>query len=49
MYLIARGPDGRLRSERFDDAAAYRARLASLEHFGTSGVSIEGIASLLDP
>ena len=46
--LIARGPDGRLRSERFKDAAAYKARLASLEYFGNSAVSIDEIAGLLD-
>ena len=46
--LIARGPDGRLRSERFADAAAYRARLAALERSGGAGVSIDEIADWLD-
>ena len=50
--LIVRGPDGRLRSERFADPAAYRARLASLtiaEHSENSSISIEEIAGFLDP
>jgi hypothetical protein len=52
--VIVRGPDGRLRSERFSDVAAYRARLASLntantaEHSENNGISIEEIAGLLD-
>ena len=46
--LIARGPDGRLRSERFADAAAYRARLAALERSEGLGVSIDEIVGLLD-
>ena len=46
--LIVRGPDGRPRSERFNDAAAYRARLVSLRHSNDGSVSIEEIAGLLD-
>jgi len=52
--LIVRGPDGRPRSERFNDVAAYRARLAALstgntlEHFESSSISIEEIVGLLD-
>jgi hypothetical protein len=52
--LIARGPDGRPRSERFNDVAAYRARLLAL-NIGSTGersehgsISIEEIAGLLD-
>src|SRR5262245_18597276 len=46
--LIVRGPDGRLRSERFGDAAAYRARLVSLELRESASLSIEDLAGLLD-
>ena len=46
--LIVRGPDGRPRSERFNDAAAYRARLVSLRRSDDGSVSIEEIAGLLD-
>jgi hypothetical protein len=55
--VIVRGPDGRLRSERFNDVAAYRARLVSLntgntgntgEHSESGSVSIEEIVGLLD-
>jgi hypothetical protein len=52
--LIVRGPDGRPRSERFNDAAAYRARLLAL-NIGITGersehgsISIDEIAGLLD-
>jgi hypothetical protein len=52
--LIVRGADGRPRSERFTDVAAYRARLLTL-HTGNAGersehssLSIEEIAGLLD-
>ena len=51
-----RGPDGRPRFERFNDVAAYRARLASFttentgnpEHSDIGSLSIEEIAGLLD-
>jgi len=54
--VIVRGPDGRPRFERFNDVAAYRARLTSLnaassgtgEHSENGSVSIEEIAGLLD-
>jgi len=55
--LIVRGPDGRPRSERFNDMAAYRARLMTLhtgktgktgEHSEHGSISIEEIAGLLD-
>jgi hypothetical protein len=55
--LIVRGPDGRPRSERFNDIAAYRARLLALntgktgkagEHSEHGSISIEEIAGLLD-
>jgi len=46
--LIARGPDGRLRAERFTDVHAYRARLAALERSSSRGLSIDDIATLLD-
>jgi hypothetical protein len=46
--LIVRGRDGRIHSERFNDVAAYRARLASLEHSENGSISIEEIAGLLD-
>ena len=52
--LIVRGSDGRLRSERFNDVAAYRARLVSLktgnagERSESAAISIEEIAGLLD-
>jgi hypothetical protein len=47
--LIVRGPDGRPQSERFDDAAAYRERLNDLARSECGSVSIDEIASLLDP
>jgi hypothetical protein len=46
--VIVRGADGRLRSERFNDVAAYRARLMSLKHSEHGSISIEEIAELLD-
>jgi hypothetical protein len=49
--LIVRGPDGLPRAERFNDLAAYRARLLTLNTGETSengSVSIEEIAGLLD-
>ena len=55
--LIVRGPDGRLRSERFNDMAAYRARLVKLDTGKTGqtversehgSISIDEIAGLLD-
>ena len=46
--VIVRGPDGRPRFERFNDMAAYRARLVSLERSETSSMSVEEIAGLLD-
>ena len=52
--LIVRGPDGRPRSERFNDVAAYRARLLSLnvgsagERSENASISIDEIARLLD-
>ena len=52
--LIVRGPDGRPRSERFNDVAAYRARLLAL-NIGITGersehgsISIDEIAGFLD-
>jgi len=42
-----RGPDGRPRSERFANAAAYRARLATLQ-FTDSSLSIDEIVGALD-
>ena len=47
--VIVRGPDGRPRFERFNDVAAYRARLVSLELIRNNSISIEEIAGLLDP
>ena len=46
--VIVRGANGRVRVERFTDAAAYRERLAALEQSDTGGLSIDEIASLLD-
>jgi hypothetical protein len=46
--LIVRGPDGRPRFEKFDSAAAYRARLTALERSDNGSLSIEEIATLLD-
>jgi hypothetical protein len=46
--LVLRGPDGRPRSERFANAAAYRARLVSLEHSENRSLSIDELAGLLD-
>ena len=55
--LIVRGPDGRPRSERFNDMAAYRARLMILntgktgktgERSEHGSFSIEEIAGFLD-
>jgi len=45
--LVVRGPDGRPRSERFANAAAYRARLATLQ-FTDSSLSIDEIVGALD-
>jgi hypothetical protein len=46
--VIVRGPDGHSRLERFSDVAAYRARLASMEHSQNDSISIEELAGLLD-
>ncbi|HVH26203.1 MAG TPA: hypothetical protein VM818_05570 [Vicinamibacterales bacterium] len=46
--LVLRGPDGRPRCERFANAAAYRARLVSLEHAEHRSLSIDELAGLLD-
>lgn len=45
--LIVRGLDGRPRFERFNDAAAYRARLVRLEPSNDGSISIEEIVGLL--
>ena len=46
--LIVRGLDGRLHFERFNDAAAYRARLVALEPSNDDSISIEEIVGVLD-
>jgi hypothetical protein len=46
--FIVRGPDGRPRSERFESAASFRAKLIGLQRSPRLGVSIEDIAKLLD-
>jgi hypothetical protein len=46
--LVVRGPDGRPHFERFDDAAAYLARLMALRRSAADSVSIEDIIGLLD-
>jgi len=46
--LIVRGPDGRPRLERFENAVSYRAKLIGLQRSPSLGVSIEDIAKLLD-
>lgn len=46
--LVVRGPDGRPRYERFDDAASYRARLLTLQRSSAESLSIDDIAGLLD-
>ncbi len=46
--LIVRGLDGRPRVERFNDAAAYRARLVALEPSNDGSLSIEEIVGWLD-
>ena len=46
--VVVRGPDGRVRLERINDAAAYRLRLLSLERSDTGSISIDEIAGLLD-
>ena len=46
--LIVRGRDGRPRYERFDSAAAYRARLAALKYAPAGDISIDELAGLLD-
>lgn len=46
--LVVRGPDGRPHYERFDDAAAYLARLTTLNQSSAESVSIEDILGLLD-
>jgi hypothetical protein len=45
--LVVRGRDGRVRSERFADAASYRARVAALEHSHDHSVSLDDIITLL--
>ena len=48
-YLfVARGSNGRVRAERFTDAASYRARLARAVHSDDRGLSVDDIAELLD-
>jgi hypothetical protein len=46
--LIVRGPDGEPRFERFDDVAAYKARLISLSRSRIDSISLEEIVGLLD-
>jgi hypothetical protein len=46
--LVVRGGDGRVRSERFTDAASYRARLAALERSHEHSISIDELITLLD-
>jgi hypothetical protein len=46
--FLVRGPDGRPRLERFENAASYRAKLIGLQRSPRLGVSIEDIAKLLD-
>jgi hypothetical protein len=46
--VIVRGPDGRSRLERLTDAAAYRARLLSMDDSENDSISIDEIAGLLD-
>jgi len=46
--LVVRGPDGHPQYERFDDAAAYVARLMSLQCSSVESVPIEDILALLD-
>ena len=46
--LIARGPDGRPRLEKFAEAEAYRTRLRKLQQSPIGGVSIDEIVELLD-
>jgi hypothetical protein len=46
--LISRGPDGRLRFERFSDADAYQRRLKEIEGTKVGTVSIDDVLSLLD-
>jgi len=46
--LIARGPDGEPRLERFNDVSAYRARLAALRHTTVGPVSLDDVIGLLE-
>jgi hypothetical protein len=46
--LVLRGDDGRLRCERFDSRAAYRARLAELCPSAERSLSFDDLAALLD-
>ena len=46
--LLVRGADGRLRSERFADAASYRARVSALAQSQNRSVSIDDIIGLLE-
>jgi len=46
--LIARGPDGRPRVERFDSVAEYRARLATLHQSQHASISIDDLLGLLE-
>jgi hypothetical protein len=46
--LVARGPDGRPRVERFNDVSAYRARLAALRQSSVGAVSLDEVIGLLE-
>ena len=46
--LLLRGPDGRLRFERFADVDAYRRRLKEIDETGVGPLSIDEVVSLLD-
>jgi hypothetical protein len=46
--LVSRGPDGRLRFERFADANAYQRRLKEIEGTKVGTLSIDDVLNLLD-
>jgi hypothetical protein len=46
--LIVRGPDGRVRVRRFDDAADYRDGVRRLGESGRHAISIDDLVTLLE-
>ena len=47
-FIIVRGSNGRVRTERFTDVASYRARLARIDESDDRGLSVDEIVGWLD-